>query len=148
MLVVNYIKKLDVVIYYYWDMLFYLGFVMNYMQKGFYVVVVNFFLYSLVIVSDCDLVYGVFDIKINFFFLVSNNVEFVEFYVLICEGDIFFNQNGWVYMIVCFVICFIVVIMFILWVSYYYNFCDQVSLMLLLGIICSILLVLVWLCIC
>ncbi len=140
----NYTKKPDVAIYYYRDTPFYPGFAMNYMQKGPYVVVVNPFSYSSVIASDRDLAYGVFDTKTNLFFSVSNNVEPAELHALIREGDTFFNQNGRVYTIARSAIRPIAVIMSTSRASYYHNFCDQASLTLPLGIICSILLVLVW----
>jgi len=140
----NYTKKPDVAIYYYRDTPFYPGFAMNYMQKGPYVVVVNAFSYSSVIASDRDLAYGVFDTKTNLFFSVSNNVEPAELHALIREGDTFFNQNGRVYTIARSAIRPIAVIMSTSRASYYHNFCDQASLTLPLGIICSILLVLVW----
>ena len=63
---------------------------------------------------------------------------------LIREGDTFFNQNGRVYTIARSAIRPIAVIMSTSRASYYHNFCDQASLTLPLGIICSILLVLVW----
>ena len=144
MLAANYTKKPDVAIYYYRDTPFYPGFAMNYMQKGPYVVVVNPFSYSSVIASDRDLAYGVFDTKTNLFFSVSNNVEPAELHALIREGDTFFNQNGRVYTIARSAIRPIAVIMSTSRASYYHNFCDQASLTLPLGIICSILLVLVW----
>ena len=107
-------------------------------------VVVNPFSYSSVIASDRDLAYGVFDTKTNLFFSVSNNVEPAELHALIREGDTFFNQNGRVYTIARSAIRPIAVIMSTSRASYYHNFCDQASLTLPLGIICSILLVLVW----
>lgn len=140
----NYTRQPDVSIYYYRDTPFYPGYDMNYMQRGHYAVVVNPLSYSSVISSDRDLAYGVFDTKTNMFFSVSKNVDARELHRLIRHEDAFFNQDGRVYTVAHSSIRPIAVIMSTSRASYYASLYDQVTLTLPLGIICSILILMVW----
>lgn len=140
----TYTKKPDVAIYYYRETPFYPGYAMNYMQRGNYVVVVNPLSYSALITSDRDLAWGVFDTKTHQFFSVSKNADPDELHRLIRAEASLFHQDGRVYTIAHSTVRPIAVIMSTSRVSYYQSFYNQVTLTLPLGLICSVLLLLVW----
>lgn len=142
--VATYTKKPDIAIYYYRETPFYPGSAMNYMQRGHYVVVINPLSYSALISSDRDLAWGVFDTKTNQFFSVSKNADSGELHRLIRAQEAFFHQDGRVYTIAHSTVRPIAVIMSTSRVSYYQNFYNQATLTLPLGLICSVLLLLVW----
>ncbi|HDX8865454.1 TPA: EAL domain-containing protein [Klebsiella michiganensis] len=140
----TYTKKPDIAIYYYRETPFYPGYAMNYMQRGNYVVVVNPLSYSALITSDRDLAWGVFDTKTHQFFSVSKNADPDELHRLIRAEASLFHQDDRVYTIAHSTVRPIAVIMSTSRVSYYQNFYNQVTLTLPLGLICSVLLLLVW----
>ncbi|WP_434637337.1 EAL domain-containing protein [Klebsiella sp. I138] len=140
----NYTKQPDVAIYYYRDTPFYPGFAMNYMQRGHYLAVINPLSYSSLISSDKDLAYGLYDTKTNLFFSTSKHAD-ASLHGLIRHEDAFFHEGQRVYTVAHSAIRPIAVIMSTSCASYYQSFYDQLRLTLPLGIICSILILLVWL---
>ena len=140
----TYTKKPDIAIYYYRETPFYPGYAMNYLQRGHYVVVINPLSFSALISSDSNLAWGVFDTKTNHFFSVSKNADPEELRHLIRAEEALFQQDGRVYAIAHSTVRPIAVIMSTSRVSYYQNFYNQVTLTLPLGLICSVLLLLVW----
>lgn len=140
----NYTKAPDVAIYYYRDTPFYPGFAMTYMQKGHYVAVINPLSYSSLISSDKDLAYGLFDTKTNLFFSTSKNADAELLHSLVGHDGTLFRQDNRVYTVARSTIRPIAVIMSTSYASYYQVFFDQLTVTLPLGIICSILILLVW----
>ncbi|HHG8771660.1 TPA: EAL domain-containing protein [Raoultella planticola] len=140
----NYTKRPDVAIYYYRDTPFYPGFAMNYMQRGRYVAVINPLSYSSLISSDKDLAYGLFDTKTNLFFSTSRNADAPGLHRQIRHQDAFFQHDNRVYTVAYSAIRPIAVIMSTSRASYYQGLYDQVTLTFPLGLICSMLILLVW----
>ncbi len=140
----TYTKKPDIAIYYYRETPFYPSYAMNYMQRGHYVAVIHPLSFSALITSDRDLAWGVFDTKTNQFFSVSTNADSGQLHRLIRDEEAFFHQDGRVYTIAHSTVRPIAVIMSTSRVSYYQNFYNQATLTLPLGLICSVLLLLVW----
>lgn len=140
----TYTKKPDIAIYYYRETPFYPGYAMNYLQRGNYVVVINPLSFSALVSSDRNLAWGVFDTKTQRFFSVSKNADPAGLHRLIRAGEALFHQDGRVYAIAHSAVRPIAVIMSTSRVSYYKNFYNQVTLTLPLGLICSVLLLLVW----
>jgi len=140
----NYWRKPDIFIYYYRDTPFYPGYKMNYMQRGNYIAVINPLSYSEVISEDQSLAYGVYDTVTNEFFSVSEQADPGILKKLLLNKDYTFQHDGRFYTIARSAKRPIAIIVSTLSSRFHDNFYHQVSLTLPLGIICSILILLVW----
>lgn len=140
----NYSRKPDVHIYYYRDTPFYPGYKMNYMRRGNYVAVINPLSYSEVISEDQSLAYGVYDTVTNEFFSVSEQANPTILKKLLLNKDYTFQHDGRFYTIARSERRPIAIIVSTTTSRFHDNFYHQASLTLPLGIICSILILLVW----
>lgn len=140
----TYTKAPDIALYYYRQTPFYPGYAMNYMQRGHYVAVINPRSYNTSVSGEHDLTWGIFDTKTNQFFSLSKGADPDKLHLLVRNEEAFFHQDGHIYVIAHSIVRPIAIIMSTSRVSYYQNFYNQVTLTLPLGMICSILLLLVW----
>lgn len=140
----DYRRKPDIAIYYYRDMPFYAGYKMTYLQQGNYVVAINPLSFSEVMSSDEALIYGVYDTVTGALFSVSESADANSLRELARREASAFQQDGRFYTIARSEKRPIAVIVATTQARFYQNFYHQVTLTLPLGIICSILLLLVW----
>lgn len=140
----NYHRKPDIAIYYYRNTPFYPGYNMTYMQRGQYVVVINPLSYGEVITDDASLAFGVYDTKTNEFFSSSENANLASFKSLIRDSDYAFERHDRFYTIALSPRRPIAIIVSSSNARYYQNFRHQATLTLPLGLICSMLILLVW----
>jgi len=140
----NYRRKPDVAIYYYRNTPFYPGYNMTYMQRGQYVVVVNPLSYGEVITDDASLAFGVYDTKTNEFFSGSENANLASFKSLLRDNDYAFERRDRFYTIALSPHRPVAIIVSSSNARYYQNFRHQATLTLPLGLICSVLILLVW----
>ena len=143
----DYVKQPDLSLYYYRSTPFYPGYVMNYMQRGNYVVVVNPLSYSTFVSNDRDLSYGVFDTKTRLFFSVSNNTTIATLSRAVqgLTNETFFQQDGRIYVVVYSTVRPVAIIMSTARGDYFHNLYRQLALTMPLGVLCSVLLLLAWL---
>ena len=140
----NYTRKPDVAIYYFRDTPFFAGYKMTYMQRGNYVVVVNPLSYSEVMSSDHSLAWGVYDTVTNAFFSVSEQVDKNLLHTLIGDKETTFQENGRFYTIVRSDKRPIAAIVSTTSQRFYDVLYHEATLTLPLGMICSIIVLLVW----
>lgn len=140
----NYRRKPDIAIYYYRNTPFYPGYNMTYMQRGQYVVVINPLSYGEVITDDVSLAFGVYDTKTNAFFSGSENANLASFKSLIRDSDYAFERHGRFYTIALAPRRPVAIIVSSSNARYYQNFRHHATLTLPLGLICSMLILLVW----
>ena len=140
----NYKRKPDVAIYYYRDTPFFAGYKMTYMQRGNYVVVVNPLSYSEVMSADRSLSWGVYDTVTNAFFSVSQKANISLLNSLIQHKESTFQKDDRFYTIVKSDKRPIAAIVSTSSQRFYETFYHQATLTLPLGMICSIIILLVW----
>ncbi|QBN08748.1 EAL domain-containing protein [Enterobacter sp. AD2-3] len=142
--VANYTRKPDVAIYYYRDTPFYTGYKMTYMQRGNYVVVVNPLSYSEVMSADHSLSWGVYDTVTNAFFSVSQKANVSLLNSMIRDKESVFQKDNRFYTIVTSPKRPIAAIVSTSNKRFYETLYHQATLTLPLGMICSIIILLVW----
>lgn len=140
----NYRRNPDIAIYYYRDTPFYRGYKMTYMQRGNYVAVINPLSWGEIVTEDNSLAFGVYDTKTNAFFSVSENTSIAALKSLIRDTDYAFKRDGRFYTIALSERRPIAIIISSSDSRYYQNFRHQATLTVPLGLICSILILLVW----
>ncbi|MFA1019705.1 EAL domain-containing protein [Enterobacter sp. SAT-E-asb] len=140
----NYTRKPDVAIYYYRDTPFYTGYKMTYMQRGNYVVVVNPLSYSEVMSADHSLSWGVYDTVTNAFFSVSQKANVSLLNSMIRDKESVFQKDNRFYTIVTSPKRPIAAIVSTSNKRFYETLYHQTTLTLPLGMICSIIILLVW----
>ncbi|SNY73180.1 EAL domain-containing protein [Enterobacter sp. CC120223-11] len=140
----NYRRGPAVAIYYYRDTPFYPGYQMTYMQRRNYVAVINPLSWGEIVTDDSSLAFGVYDTKTNAFFSVSENTNPQTLKPLIRDVDYAFQSDGRFYTIARSERRPVAVIVSSSDSRYYQNLRHQTTLTLPLGLICSILLLLVW----
>jgi len=140
----NYRRSPGIAIYYYRDTPFYPGYKMTYMQQGNYVAVINPLSWGEIVSDDNSLTFGVYDTKTNAFFSVSENTDPATLKPLIRDADYAFQRNGRFYTIALSERRPIAIIISTSDSRYYQNLRHQATLTLPLGLICSILILLVW----
>jgi len=140
----NFIRKPDVAIYYFRDTPFFAGYQMTYMQQGNYVVVVNPLSYSEVMSADHSLSWGIFDTVTNAFFSVSEQADKKLLHTLIEDNETSFHKDGRFYTIVRSDKRPIATIVSTTSQRFYDVLYHQATLTLPLGMICSIIVLLVW----
>lgn len=140
----NYRRKPDIAIYYYRDTPFYPGYNMTYMQRGNYVAVINPLSYGEIVTDDDSLVFGAFDTKTNSFFSVSENAQPETLKLLIRDSNDAFQRDGRFYTIALSAKRPIAIIVSSSDSRYLLNFRHQATLTLPLGLVCSILMLMVW----
>lgn len=140
----NYTRKPDVAIYYFRDTPFFAGYKMTYMQIGNYVVVVNPLSYSEVMSPDRSLAWGVYDTVTNAFFSVSGQTDSALMSSLSGNSDLSFQKGGRFYTIVYSEKRPIAAIVSTSNTRFYEILYHQATLTLPLGMICSIIILLVW----
>ena len=140
----NYTRKPDVAIYYYRDTPFFTGYKMTYMQRGNYVVVVNPLSYSEVMSADHSLSWGVYDTVTNAFFSVSQQANITLLNTLIRDKESTFQKDDRFYTIVKSDKRPIAAIVSTSNTRFYETLYHQATLTLPLGMICSIIILLVW----
>ncbi|MFG6654590.1 EAL domain-containing protein [Scandinavium sp. M-37] len=140
----NYQRKPNISIYYYRDTPFYPGYKMTYMQRGNYVAVINPLSYGEIVTEDDDLAFGVYDTKTNAFFSVSENTSPTVLMPLIRDTESVFQRDNRFYTIALAEHRPIAVIISSPDSRYYQNLRHQLTLTLPLGLICSLLILLVW----
>ncbi|HFV9240559.1 EAL domain-containing protein [Enterobacter mori] len=142
--VANYKRKPDIAIYYYRDTPFFTGYKMTYMQRGNYVVVVNPLSYSEVMSADHSLSWGVYDTVTNAFFSVSQQANITLLNALIRDKESTFQKDDRFYTIVKSDKRPIAAIVSTSNTRFYETLYHQATLTLPLGMICSIIILLVW----
>jgi Predicted signal transduction protein containing sensor and EAL domains len=140
----NYRRKPDIAIYYYRDTPFFPGYKMTYLQRGNYVAVINPLSWGEIVTDDPTLAFGVFDTKTNEFFSVSENANSTQLKPLIRDRDYAFQHDGRFYTIALSEKRPIAIIISSSDSRYFQNFRHQATLTLPLGLICSIIILLVW----
>jgi sensor c-di-GMP phosphodiesterase-like protein len=140
----NFTRKPDVAIYYYRDTPFFSGYKMTYMQRGNYVVVVNPLSYSEVMSADHSLAWGIYDTVTNAFFSVSQQANIALLNLMILHREPSFQKEGRFYTIVNSDKRPIAAIVSTSDKRFYGVLYHQATLMLPLGMICSIIILLVW----
>jgi len=140
----NYKLKPDVAIYYYRDTPFFTGYKMTYMQRGNYVVVVNPLFYSEVMSTDYSLSWGVYDTVTNAFFSVSQKANVSLLNSMIRHKESSFQKDGRFYTIVKSDKRPIAAIVSTSSKRFYEILYHQATLTLPLGMICSIIILLMW----
>ncbi|MGL5599618.1 MAG: EAL domain-containing protein [Silvania sp.] len=142
--VANYTRPPDVSIYYYRDTPFYAGYKMTYMQQGNYVVVVNPLTYSEVMSSDHSLAWGVFDTVTNTFFSISEQANENILHKLVDDDEAIFQHEGRFYTVVQSPKRPIAAIVSTTNKRFYAALYHQATLTLPLGMLCSIIILLLW----
>ncbi|HCR2006365.1 TPA: EAL domain-containing protein [Enterobacter cloacae subsp. dissolvens] len=140
----NYTRKPDIAIYYYRDTPFFTGYKMTYMQRGNYVVVVNPLSYSEVMSNDHSLSWGVYDTVTNAFFSVSQKANVSLLNSMIRDKDVVFQKDDRFYTVVKSDKRPIAAIVSTSNKRVYETLYHQATLTLPLGMICSIIILLVW----
>ena len=140
----EYKKKPAISIYYYRDTPFYPGYKMVYMQKGNYVAVVNPLSYSEVMSDDSTLAYGIYDTVTGLFFSVSDQADLQTLDKLVRKNDLTFQENGRFYTIDHSDKRPIAIIVSTSSDTYFQYLYHQATLTLPLGMICSIIILLMW----
>ena len=140
----NYRRKPDIAIYYYRDTPFFPGYKMTYMQCGNYVAVINPLSWGEIVTDDPTLAFGVFDTKTNEFFSISENANSAELKPFIRDRDYAFQRDGRFYTIALSEKRPIAIIISSSDSRYFQNFRHQATLTLPLGLICSVIILLVW----
>ena len=140
----DYKRTPDIAIYYYRDTPFFAGYRMTYMQRGNYVAVINPLSYSEVMSDDPDLSWGVYDTVTDTFFSASEAANIAQFAPLVRGEASTFQQDDRFYTIVHSEKRPIAII-----VSTSHNrvsqiFYHEAALTIPFGIICSILILLMW----
>jgi sensor c-di-GMP phosphodiesterase-like protein len=142
--VAKYKRKPDIAIYYYRYTPFFTGYKMTYMQRGNYVVVVNPLSYSEVMSADHSLSWGVYDTVTNAFFSVSQQANITLLNALIRDKESTFQKDDRFYTIVKSDKRPIAAIVSTSNTRFYETLYHQATLTLPLGMICSIIILLVW----
>lgn len=140
----NYTRNTNVAIYYYRDTPFYSGHKMVYMRKGNYVAVVNPLSCSEVMSTDENLQFGIFDTVTNDFFSLSNHAESKYLSKLIRNKDATFQVGSRYYAIAQSSVRPIAIIVSTSSQRIYQKWFHQLSLTLPLGLICSVIILLMW----
>lgn len=140
----NYRRKPNIAIYYYRDTPFFPGYKMTYLQRGNYVAVINPLSWGEMVTGDEALTYGVFDTKTNEFFSASENARMATLKPLIRDSESAFQHDGRFYTIALSEKRPIAIIISAPVARYLQNFRHQATLTLPLGLICSMIILLVW----
>ncbi|MBB1199222.1 EAL domain-containing protein [Enterobacteriaceae bacterium 89] len=140
----NYRRHPDIAIYYYRDTPFFPGYKMTYLQHGNYVVVINPLSWSEIVTDDPSLSFAVYDTKTNEFFSISEKANPNTLKPLIRDTNYAFQQDKHFYIIELSKKRPIAIIMSSSEARYFQNFWHQAALTLPLGLICSIIILMVW----
>ena len=140
----EYKRQPAISIYYYRDTPFYPGYKMVYMQQGNYVAVVNPLSYSEVMSDDTSLAYGIYDTVTDLFFSVSEQADLQTLDNLVRKNDLTFQQGNRFYTIAHSDKRPIAIIVSTSSDSYFQYLYHQATLTLPLGMICSIIILLMW----
>ncbi len=140
----EYKRKPDISIYYYRDTPFYPGYKMVYLQQGNYVAVVNPLSFSEVMSDDRSLAFGVYDTVTGMFFSVSAQADLRTMQTLVRKSDLTFQQNKRFYTIAHSDRRPIAIIVSTSSDSYFQSLYHHAMLTLPLGMICSIIVLLMW----
>ncbi|VDZ75368.1 putative EAL domain protein regulator [Atlantibacter hermannii] len=140
----NYKRNANVAIYYYRDTPFYSGHKMVYMRKGNYVAVVNPLSYSEVMSTDTQLQFGIFDTITNQFFSLSQQADSRQLNQLILRKQADFQNGSRYYAIAQSTVRPIAIIVSTSSQRIFQEWYHQLSLTLPLGLICSVIIWLMW----
>ncbi|MGG5839206.1 EAL domain-containing protein, partial [Huaxiibacter chinensis] len=140
----NYKRNPDVSIYYFRDTPFFAGYKMTYMQRRNYVVVVNPLSWSEVMSTDHTLIWGVYDTVTNAFFSLSPQANVSSLRSMVGGDAQSFQKAGRFYTIVTSTKRPIAAIVSTSNTRFYEVLYHQATLTLPLGMICSMLILLVW----
>lgn len=140
----DYQRSPDTAFYYYRDTPFFAGYNMIYMQKGNYVAVINPLSYGEVVADDTSLEFGIYDIKTNAFFSVSENTRPALLKPFIRDDNYAFQHDGRFYLVALSEQRPIATVVSTSKERYYRNFHQQAMLTLPLSLMCSILILLTW----
>ncbi|MBB3322099.1 EAL domain-containing protein [Atlantibacter sp. RC6] len=140
----NYTRSTNIAIYYYRDTPFYSGHKMVYMRKGNYVAVVNPLSYSEVMSTDSHLQFGLFDTVTNQFFSLSQQADAKLFEQLISNKETNFQVNDRYYAIAQSSVRPIAIIVSTSSQRIFQEWYHQITLTLPLGLICSVIILLMW----
>ena len=140
----NYTRKPDISIFYYLDTPFYTGHKMTYMQQGNIIVVVNPRTYADVMSDDHSLTYGAYDTVTKEFFSLSEQFDTNQLHELITKDDNYFTDEDRVYTIEKSQHRPIAVIVSTSEERFNKEWYHQLTLTVPLGIICSIIILLMW----
>lgn len=140
----NYKRQPNISIFYYLDTPFYAGHKMTYMQRGDFIVVVNPRTYADVMSDDLSLAYGVYDTVTKQFFSLSDKADIERLHGFIVNNEKYFTNKGRVYSVVKSPRRPIAVIVSTSGERFNKEWYHQLTLTVPLGVICSIILLLMW----
>ncbi|WP_202305247.1 EAL domain-containing protein [Dryocola clanedunensis] len=140
----NYTRKPDISIYYYLDTPFFADHKMTYMQQGNYIVLVNPRAYTDVMSDDRSLAYGVYDTVTKQFFSLSEKVNQQRLHQFILGSDRYFTDSDRVYSIELSQKRPVAVIVSTSQARFNKEWYHQLTLTVPLGLICSIIILLMW----
>lgn len=140
----DYKRSPNISIYYYRDTPFFPGYKMTYMQRGNYVVVINPLSYSEVMSNDPNLAWGVYDTVTDTFFSASNQTVVAQFLPLVRTETATFQRGDRFYTIVHSERRPIAVIVSTSADRVNQIFYHEAALTVPFGMICSILILLMW----
>ncbi|MCT4713697.1 EAL domain-containing protein [Enterobacteriaceae bacterium H18W14] len=142
--VANYTRKPNISIFYYLDTPFYAGHKMTYMQRGDFIVVVNPRAYADVMSDDHSLIYGAYDTVTKEFFSLSDQVDTQRLHNFILKDDKYFTDEDRVYTVEKSQQRPIAVIVSTSGERFNKEWYHQLTLTVPLGIICSVIILLMW----
>lgn len=140
----NFSDTSDTAIYYYRDTPFYAGYKMLYMQRGNYAVVINPRAFGDVMSDDTSLVYGTYDTVNDEFFSLSAHADMQTLSPLIQRNQQTFQLDGRFYTIARSATRPVAIIVSTTMTRFHEQFWHQLTLTLPLGLICSLIVSLVW----
>lgn len=140
----SYTRNPDIAIYYYLDTPFYAGHKMTYMRRGNYIAVINPLSWSEVLSDDDSLVYGVYDTVTHSFFSLSPGADGDLLHHFILRKEKTFTQDDRFYTIDPSAKRPIAVIVSTSETLFNRQWYHQLTLTLPLGVICSLLILLMW----
>ncbi|AIR60371.1 EAL domain-containing protein [Cedecea neteri] len=140
----SYTRKPDVAIYYYLDTPFYAGHKMTYMQRGHYMAVINPLTWSEVLSEDDSLIYGVYDTVTRSFFSLSPGADSDLLHHFILRKEKAFTEDNRFYAVDQSAKRPIAVIVSTSETLFNRQWYHQLTLTLPLGVICSLLILIMW----
>ncbi|MGP3591261.1 EAL domain-containing protein [Vagococcus sp. WN89Y] len=140
----EYQRKPDLAVYYYRDTPFYAGYKMVYMRRGNYVAIINPLTYSDVASDDNALTYAIYDTLTGSFFSASRQADRAMLSQLIRSQESTFQQEKRVYTIAHSAKRPIAIIVSTSNDRYFISLWHQVTFTLPLGLVCSLIILLLW----
>lgn len=140
----NFTRPPDTAIYYYRDTPFYAGYKMIYMREGNYAVVINPRAYGDVMSDDASIIYGTYDTINDEFFSLSPHGDMKTLSPLIRRKEQTFQLDGRFYTIARSPNRPVAIIVSTTMTRFHDQFWHELTLTLPLGLICSVIVIVVW----